>query len=88
MILEAWWSFERSCTTETIEKTYQRAEDLAKKMPRKVKRKRILYSGLGKEIGLEEYWDYVFPEEESATTGIKLLEAAYRWKKSKIINES
>lgn len=30
----------------------------------------------------EEYIDYLFPEE-TQTTNLKILEAAYRWKKQK-----
>lgn len=36
-----------------------------------------------KKIGrYEEYFDYLFPEE-SGTTNLKILEAAYKWKKLK-----
>ena len=31
----------------------------------------------------EEYIDYMFPEE-AQTTNLKILEAAYRWKKQKV----
>ena len=30
----------------------------------------------------EEYFDYMFPEE-AQTTNLKILEAAYKWKKQK-----
>lgn len=30
----------------------------------------------------EEYFDYMFPEE-TQTTNLKILEAAYKWKKQK-----
>lgn len=32
---------------------------------------------------MEEYYDYVFPEEAGAAPNLKLLEAAYRWKRQK-----
>jgi crooked neck len=31
----------------------------------------------------EEYIDYLYPEE-SQTTNLKILEAAYKWKKQKV----
>jgi len=31
----------------------------------------------------EEYFDYLFPEE-TGTTNLKILEAAYKWKKQKV----
>lgn len=34
----------------------------------------------------EEYIDYLFPEE-SQTTNLKILEAAYKWKKQKVSDE-
>lgn len=34
----------------------------------------------------EEYIDYVFPEENQATN-LKILEAAYKWKKQKISSD-
>lgn len=34
----------------------------------------------------EEYIDYLFPEE-AQTTNLKILEAAYKWKKQKIVSD-
>jgi crooked neck len=34
-------------------------------------------------VGTEEYYDYLFPEEAGAAPNLKLLEAAYRWKKAR-----
>jgi crooked neck len=31
----------------------------------------------------EEYTDYIFPEETGMQPNLKILEAAYRWKKQK-----
>jgi hypothetical protein len=52
-----------------------------KKMPRRIKRKRA--AGPGSEA-LEEYYDYVFPEEAGGAPNLKLLEAAMRWKRQKM----
>jgi crooked neck len=35
-------------------------------------------------VGQEEYYDFIFPEEAGAAPNLKLLEAAYRWKKQKL----
>ena len=35
----------------------------------------------GADAGWEEYWDYIFPEEEAAKPNLKLLEMAKMWKK-------
>ena len=35
----------------------------------------------------EEYIDYMFPEE-TQTTNLKILEAAYKWKKQKVSSDS
>lgn len=91
MILEAWWEFERrqasSIYPESEEKYNHQLEELSKKMPRKIKRKKTLYSADGDEVGHEEYWDFIFPEEEMIAPGLKLLEAAYKWKKSRAITK-
>lgn len=34
----------------------------------------------------EEYIDYLFPEE-TQTTNLKILEAAYKWKKQKTVSD-
>jgi hypothetical protein len=36
------------------------------------------------QVGQEEYYDFIFPEEAGAAPNLKLLEAAYRWKKQKM----
>jgi crooked neck len=52
-------------------------------MPKRIKRKRPLTADDGSEVGMEEYYDYVFPDEAAAAPNLKLLEAAYRWKRQK-----
>jgi hypothetical protein len=32
----------------------------------------------------EEYTDYIFPEESGMAPNLKILEAAYKWKKQKV----
>ena len=35
------------------------------------------------QVGMEEFYDYIFPEESSASALNKLLAAAQAWKKQK-----
>jgi crooked neck len=39
---------------------------------------------LQEEGGWEEYYDYVFPDEEAKLSTLAMLEAARRWKKQKL----
>ena len=39
---------------------------------------------LGLQAGMEEYWDYIFPEEAGAAPHLKLLELAYKHKRQKL----
>ncbi|CAN6360085.1 unnamed protein product, partial [Urochloa humidicola] len=54
-----------------------------KKAPRKVKRKRPIPTEDGSTIAYEEYIDYIFPDEVAQAPNLKILEAAYKWKKQK-----
>ncbi|EFJ49177.1 hypothetical protein VOLCADRAFT_59517, partial [Volvox carteri f. nagariensis] len=77
MLLEAWKAFEQEQDWSS------RLSEVEKKMPRRVKRKRAVTTEDGHEVGQEEYYDYIFPEEGAAAPGLKLLEAAYRWKRQR-----
>ncbi|WCJ19059.1 Pre-mRNA-splicing factor CLF1 [Euphorbia peplus] len=52
------------------------------KLPKKLKKRRPISSEDGL-AGLEEYIDYIFPEETKAPN-LKILEAAYKWKRQKL----
>ncbi|GJN37005.1 hypothetical protein PR202_gb25919 [Eleusine coracana subsp. coracana] len=54
-----------------------------KNAPRKVKRKRPIPTEDGSTLGYEEYIDYIFPDEVTLAPNLKILEAAYKWKKQK-----
>ncbi|XP_022737400.1 crooked neck-like protein 1 isoform X2 [Durio zibethinus] len=56
------------------------------KLPKKLKKRKQIKSEDGAVAGYEEYIDYVFPEENQATN-LKILEAAYKWKKQKISSD-
>ena len=57
-------------------------------MPQKVKKRRALTLSDGTSAGMEEYWDYVFPEEQGEAPALKLLAAAQRWKKKRKVEEA
>ena len=78
MLLEAWRDFE---TENGTDKSKQSVSDL---MPKRVKRRRKIEGEEGEESGgWEEYFDYIFPEDESAKPNLKLLAMAKMWKKQK-----
>jgi crooked neck len=82
MLLEEWRETEQS---------FGEFGDVAavqKKMPRRVKRKRPISAEDGTPAGFEEYPDYIFPEETGMAPNLKILEAAYKWKKQKVGSES
>ena len=79
MLLEAWKSFE-----DTLPPEFSKSSDVKAKLPKRVKRKRAIVDDDGREIGQEEFYDYVFPGDAGAgQPNLKLLEAAYAWKKAK-----
>jgi len=81
MLLEAWREFERMWGTS------DQKNNIQKKMPKRVKKRRPLYTENGQEAGWEEYYDYIFPDEQKKGANMKLLEMARKWKKQKITTE-
>jgi len=75
MILEQWLEFEKKMNDEP-NLNYVKSQ-----MPRRVKKRRQLETETGADAGWEEYWDYIFPEDEVAKPNLKLLEMAKKWKK-------
>jgi crooked neck len=80
VLLEAW---------KEIESEYGSAEDVEKiisRFPRRIKKRRkvALDSSEDSEYYWEEFYDYVFPDDESETSKakghLKLLEMAHKWK--------
>ena len=78
ILLESWKKFESEFGTADSQK------EIEEKMPRQVKRRRAIRDEMGEDIGMEEYYDYIFPDEAGAAPNLKLLQAAYKWKKQKI----
>jgi len=77
ILLEAYRDFER---------VYGDKESVSKldgRMPNRVKKKRQLTTEDGTVTGVEEYFHYLFPDEQQASGSLKLLEMAKKWKKAK-----
>lgn len=49
-------------------------------MPKRIIKRRKLTTEDGEDAGFEEYYDYVFPDTQNVRAGLKLMEAAKRWK--------
>jgi len=54
------------------------------KMPKRVKKRRPVLGEEGEAAGWEEYYDYIFAEEEAAAPSLKILDMARKWKKQKV----
>ena len=83
MLLEAWRDFEHEQQDE------EAIKKVAGLMPKRIKKRRKIEvdedaPGYGDNAGgWEEYFDYIFPEDESAKPNLKLLAMAKMWKKQK-----
>jgi crooked neck len=79
--LESWKDFEENHgTKETL-------ESVMAKMPKTIKRskKRKTEDGEGEDsVVYEEYYDYIFPDDETQKPNLKLLQMAEAWKKSQM----
>ena len=81
LFLEAWRNFEKE------NGDIKSLDDVDKKMPKRVKRKRKVYRDDGSGAGWEEYWDYVFPDDVASAPNIKLLQLARMWKQKQATGE-
>jgi len=53
-----------------------------KRLPRRVKRKRMRKDDDGNDLGWEEYFDYQFPDDDDqGASNLKILEMAAKWKR-------
>ncbi|GAQ90302.1 crooked neck protein [Klebsormidium nitens] len=73
LLLEAWRDFEQGSGPDA-----EKAQEVEAKMPKKVKRKRPNLEADNTPQGMEEYYDYIFPNEAGGRPNLKILEAAYR----------
>jgi len=77
MVLEAWLD---ACTVAGDD---AREAEVQAKMPKRVKKRRLMQSDDGDDAGWEEYFDFIFPDEEKKAPSLKILEMAHKWKKQK-----
>ncbi|KPM06266.1 crooked neck-like protein [Sarcoptes scabiei] len=77
MLLEAWLEFE---TQHGDEKSLVAVR---KQLPKKVKKRRKIRTDDGNDVGWEEYFDYIFPNETENAVHLKFLEMAKKWKHDK-----
>lgn len=88
LLLDTWKAFETGLSDVLPdEEVATCVETVTKKMPKRVKRKRPVKTDDGLEVGQEEYYDYIFPEEAGAAPHLKLLELAYKHKRQKMAAE-
>ena len=76
ILLDSWHQFEESISgnSENIDKVF-------KLFPKRVKKLRAI-----SETSMEEYVDYLWPDEETKGPHLKLLEMAHKWKKQQASN--
>lgn len=77
ILLEAWLEAEKKIGDINA---IHKVENM---MPRRVKKRRQIQTEDGMDAGWEEYYDYIFPQDQAAKGSFKLLEAAARWKKQR-----
>jgi len=75
MLIESWKEYEQTHGDRAS------LETVLKKMPKRIIRRRAVKTPEGADGGLEEYYDYIFPDEQAAAPNLKILEMAHRWKK-------
>jgi len=74
LLIEAWRDFEEEYGNEK-EQTFVREN-----IPTRVTKRRPIKSDDGRDLGFEEYYEYIFPDQKKDHAGLQLLQAAQRWK--------
>jgi crooked neck len=83
LLLDAWRALEQEKGNATS------VSDVESKLPRRIKRKRMRKDDDGNDLGWEEYFDYQFPDEQgAASSNLKILEMAAKWKKEQEESDS
>lgn len=82
LLLRNWLDLEKEHSAE--ESAF--IEYVRKKMPKKVRKERQveIEGESGKEVLLEEYFDFLFPDELESAKGLKLLQKAKIWQHNKM----
>eukprot|EP01006_Ploeotia_vitrea_P032253 TRINITY_DN64517_c0_g1_i1.p2 TRINITY_DN64517_c0_g1~~TRINITY_DN64517_c0_g1_i1.p2 ORF type:complete len:823 (-),score=490.96 TRINITY_DN64517_c0_g1_i1:636-3104(-) len=77
MLLESWRDFEANFGTQAT------LRDVTSKLPKRVKKKRLVHSADGVDSSWEEYFDFIFPDEEDKSSSLKILAMARQWKRQR-----
>lgn len=85
MLIESWRDYEVALAETSDDR--EGVENVRKRMPKRIIRRRPIKAPDGSDAGLEEYYDFVFPDEQTAAPNLKILEMAHKWKKLKVGNE-
>lgn len=54
-------------------------------MPKRIKKQkkiRVINNEIEEDAGWEEYYDYIFPDDENIKRKMKILEVAKKWKET------
>ncbi|KAJ3411548.1 Crooked neck-like protein 1 [Chytridiales sp. JEL 0842] len=80
VLLESWLDFEKTVVASNAsDKTF--LEKVQSKMPKAVKKRRRIQNEDGTEgEGWEEYYDYLFPDDDTERPNLKLFQMAHAWK--------
>ncbi|CEM33045.1 unnamed protein product [Vitrella brassicaformis CCMP3155] len=82
MLLEHWLSLERENGDAKM------VDEVFRKQPKKVRKKRNIVADDGTAQGYEEYISYIFPEDDSSAANMRILEVARAWKRKKAQEEA
>jgi len=81
MLIEAWRQFEDDFGDGISQKHVET------NLPKRVKKRRKIQTAEGQDGGFEEYYDYIFPDTKGLRSGMKLLDAARKWKDEQTENQ-
>lgn len=79
LLLEQWKQFEQLHGTEEEQKFVE------KMIPKRVKKRRQIIAVDGTDAGWEEYFDFIFPQDQASKINFKLLEAARVWREKQAL---
>ncbi|KYQ90840.1 HAT repeat-containing protein [Tieghemostelium lacteum] len=75
LLLESWKQFEDTHGTK------EQQELVSKRIPKRIVKRKIIKLPDGSDGPTEEYYEYIFPEEQASNPGLKLMEMALKWKR-------
>lgn len=76
LLLESWKSMEVASDDKAG------LSEVEEKMPKRIKKRRMAIGEDGQEMGWEEYYDYIFPDDKAMSNNLKILEMAKKWAES------